>query len=175
MLQLLQLPNAEVSILLTDDKEIRNLNREYRNIDRPTDVLSFALREGEGARFAGDSLGDLVVSITTAKRQARTARRPLLDEMTMLLAHGLLHLLGWDHRTATEDRKMRAKTDELCVAAGTLPLMALGGVDAKGVSRPVRKPNPSSATQPASSMRKGMRKGAATRKRTKAGLSRKKK
>lgn len=139
MLRHLQMPNAEVSILLTDDDEIQILNRDYRSIDRPTDVLSFSLLEGEGARFAGDALGDLVVSIATAARQAREAKRPLIDELTMLLAHGLLHLLGWDHRTATEDRRMRAQTDLLCVAAGAPPLFALGGVDARGRSRPVRE------------------------------------
>ena len=139
MLRALQMPKAEVSILLTDDDEIQILNREYRSIDRPTDVLSFSLLEGEGARFAGDALGDLVVSITTAARQAREAKRPLIDELTMLLAHGLLHLLGWDHRTTTEDRRMRAETDALCVAAGAPPLFALGGVDARGRSRPTRE------------------------------------
>ena len=140
MLDSLQLPKAEISILLTDEKEIRNLNRDYRGIDRATDVLSFSLLEGEGARFAGDALGDLVVSIPTARRQAREAKRPLLDELTMLLAHGLLHLIGWDHQTRSDDRRMRLKTDALCVAAGAPPLFALGGVDAKGRSRPTRDP-----------------------------------
>jgi probable rRNA maturation factor len=139
MLAAIQRPKAEVSILLTDDEEIRNLNRDYRGIDAPTDVLSFSLAEGEGARFAGEALGDLVLSVETASRQARKARRPLLDEATMLLAHGLLHLVGWDHETAAEDRRMRKRTDELCVAAGAPPLFAQGGVDAAGRSRPARK------------------------------------
>ena len=138
MLAHLQLEKSEVSILLTDDREIRILNRDYRGIDRPTDVLSFSMREGEGARFAGDLLGDLVLSIPTAARQAREAKRPLLDEATMLLAHGLLHLLGWDHRSKAEDARMRKATDALCVAAGAPPLMALGGVDAAGRSRAIR-------------------------------------
>jgi probable rRNA maturation factor len=142
MLAALQMPKAEVSIVVTDDKEIRILNRDYRGIDRPTDVLSFSMREGEGARFAGDALGDLVISLPTAARQAREAKRPLLDETTMLLAHGLLHLLGWDHATPADDRKMRAETDRLCVAAGTPPLFSLGGVDASGRSRPIRRPPP---------------------------------
>ncbi len=139
MLAHLQMPKAEVSVLLTDDREIRNLNRDYRGTDQPTDVLSFSMLEGEGARFAGDLLGDIVLSMTTTARQAREARRSVLDEATMLLAHGLLHLLGWDHRTASEDRKMRAKTDELCVAAGGPPLFALGGVDSVGRSQPAKK------------------------------------
>ena len=139
MLEHLQLEKSEVSILLTDDREIRILNRDYRGFDRATDVLSFSMREGEGARFAGALLGDLVLSIPTAKRQAREAKRPLLDEATMLLAHGLLHLLGWDHRTKEEDARMRKATDALCVAAGSPPLMSLGGVDAAGRSRPIGK------------------------------------
>ncbi len=137
MLGHLQLEKSEVSILLTDDREIRILNRDYRGFDKPTDVLSFSMREGEGARFAGDLLGDLVLSIQTARRQAREAKRPLLDEATMLLAHGLLHLLGWDHRTKEEDARMRKATDALCVAAGGPPLMELGGVDAAGRSRAI--------------------------------------
>ena len=140
MLDALQCQKSIVSILFTNDDQIQKLNRDYRGIDRPTDVLSFSLLEGEGARHAQGMLGDLVISIPTAKRQARAAERPLLDEMTMLLAHGLLHLLGWDHRTATEDRRMRRKTDLLCVAAGSPPLFALGGVDARGRSKPTRKP-----------------------------------
>lgn len=142
MLAHLQMPKAEVSVLLTDDREIRILNRDYRNTDKPTDVLSFSMLEGEGARFAGDVLGDIVVSMTTTARQAREARRSVLDELTMLLAHGLLHLLGWDHRTPAEDRKMRAETDTLCRAAGAPPLFALGGVDAMGRSRPTKKASP---------------------------------
>lgn len=139
MLEALELPDAEVSVLLTDDPEIRTLNRDYRGVDKPTDVLSFAMREGEGARFAGDMLGDLVISMQTCARQAREAKRPLLDEATMLLAHGLLHLLGWDHETPAKDKRMRQETDRLCVAAGGVPLFALGGVDASGKSRPTKK------------------------------------
>lgn len=137
MLEALQLSKSEVSILVTDDREIRILNRDYRDTDKPTDVLSFSMREGEGARFAGEVLGDIVLSAQTAARQAKEARRPLLDEATMLLAHGLLHLLGWDHATPAEDAKMRRKTDELCVAAGGPPLFSLGGVDAEGRSRAI--------------------------------------
>ncbi len=150
MLAHLQMPKAEVSILLTDDKEIRILNRDYRQTDKPTDVLSFSMLEGEGARFAGDVLGDIVLSITTASRQAREAKRPLLDEATMLVAHGLLHLLGWDHATPAEDRKMRARTDDLCLAAGAPPLFSMGGVDAVGRSRPAKNKAPgASGVRPA--------------------------
>lgn len=156
MLDALELADAEVSVLLTDDREVRTLNRDYRGVDKPTDVLSFAMREGEGARFAGDMLGDLVISVQTCARQAREAKRPLLDEATMLLAHGLLHLLGWDHETPAKDKAMRQETDRLCVAAGGVPLFALGGVDASGKSRPTKK-----SASPRSAMRtKGSKKRA---------------
>jgi probable rRNA maturation factor len=75
------------------------------------------MREGEHAELAGDVLGDVIVSVPTAMRQASERGAAVIDEVTMLLAHGLLHLLGWDHDTAAKDRRMRAETDRLCAAA----------------------------------------------------------
>jgi probable rRNA maturation factor len=115
MLASLGLTGAELSVALVDDAAIHALNRDYRRKDKPTDVLAFAMEEGEpsprtnGARV----LGDVIVSIDTARRQAKSRRRPLLDELTMLLAHGLLHLLGYDHQTDEEEREMVARTREL--------------------------------------------------------------
>jgi probable rRNA maturation factor len=117
MIKLLQLEKLEVSFLLTDDERIHQLNKVYRHKDRPTDVLAFAMREGAHGELAGDVLGDVIVSIPTARRQASERGAALVDEVTMLLAHGLLHLLGWDHDTAAKDRRMRAETDRLCAAA----------------------------------------------------------
>jgi len=117
MIRLLQLDKAEVSIVLTNDEHIHQLNKIYRHKDRPTDVLAFAMHEGEFGALAGHVLGDVIVSVETARKQAHARRRPVLDEVTMLLAHGLLHLLGWDHRTDAEDRRMRAETSRLCAAA----------------------------------------------------------
>jgi probable rRNA maturation factor len=117
MLTALQMDDAELSILLTGDDQIRNLNRIYRKKNRPTDVLAFAQREGEYRQHAGSILGDVVVSIPTTRRQAEAAGRPLGAELTMLLAHGLLHLLGWDHDTPSKDRRMRRETKRLCAAA----------------------------------------------------------
>ncbi len=117
MIDLLQLDKAEVSFVLTDDEHIHQLNKIYRKKDRPTDVLAFAMHEGEFGALAGHLLGDVIVSVDTARKQARSRRRPILEEVTMLLAHGLLHLLGWDHRTDAEDRRMRAETSRLCAAA----------------------------------------------------------
>jgi probable rRNA maturation factor len=117
MIDELQLQNREISFVLTDDKRIHQLNKVYRDKDRPTDVLAFAMQEGELAELAGAVLGDVIVSVPTARKQADERGASVLDEVTMLLAHGLLHLLGWDHDTPAKDRRMRAETDRLCRAA----------------------------------------------------------
>ena len=119
MIKFLQLDKAEVSFVLTDDERIHQLNKIYRGKDRPTDVLAFAMHEGEFGALAGHLLGDVIVSVPTARKQARTQRVDVLEEVTMLLAHGLLHLLGWDHDTDAKDRRMRAETSRLCAAART--------------------------------------------------------
>ena len=114
MLRALGLEDNELSILLCDDDTIRELNRRYRKKDTPTDVLAFPLREGFG-REAG-LLGDVVISLPTAARQAREQDRPIIQEVTFLLAHGLLHLAGYDHATARQEQKMSAKTNDLIKA-----------------------------------------------------------
>jgi probable rRNA maturation factor len=118
MLDALRLSNAKLSLLLCDDQVIHALNREHRAKDRPTDVLAFAM--SEGAPVMGDSalLGDVVISLVTAARQARAASRSLHDEVMMLLAHGLLHLLGDDHQTDAQERRMTARTDMLRSVGG---------------------------------------------------------
>ena len=117
MLRALGLPAVELSVALVDDAAIQELNRTYRKKDKPTDVLSFAQKDDPSTLRDGDLLGDVILSIPTTARQAREQKRPLLDELTMLLAHGVLHLVGYDHRTDAEDRRMRARTDELTEAA----------------------------------------------------------
>jgi probable rRNA maturation factor len=122
MMTALKLGDAELSVLLTGDDQIQELNRVYRKKDRPTDVLAFAMSEGGGPRTpsprgAPRLLGDVIVSVPTARAQAKQARRAALEEVTMLLAHGLLHLLGWDHDTPAKDRAMRSRVDRLCEAA----------------------------------------------------------
>jgi probable rRNA maturation factor len=121
MLAALRLEDAEWSIVLTGDDQIQKLNRMYRKKDRPTDVLAFSQREGPLAERAGRLLGDVIVSVPTARRQAASARRDLASEVLMLLAHGLLHLLGWDHDTPSRDSRMRRETARLCRAARARP------------------------------------------------------
>lgn len=110
MLRALALADAEWSIVLTGDERVRELNRVYRHKDKPTDVLAFPQDDST-------LLGDVVVSVPTAARQAAAAGHALAAEVTMLLAHGLLHLRGWDHDTVAKDRRMRAETERLCKAA----------------------------------------------------------
>lgn len=98
----------EVVLRLTGDPAIRVLNRDYRGKDKPTDVLAFAQQEGPAA--AADVLGDLVISVDTARRQAR---RGLPAELLHLASHGLCHLLGYDHRTDAEEREMNARAAAL--------------------------------------------------------------
>lgn len=118
----LQLKKLEVSFVLTNDKRVHELNRIYRGKDRPTDVLAFAMQEGEFAALAEGVLGDVIVSVETARKQALSRSIAVLEEVTMLLAHGLLHLLGHDHDTDAKDRRMRAETERLCeVARGQAP------------------------------------------------------
>ena len=116
MLVELELGHAELSVLLTNDDEIHALNLQHREKDKPTDVLSFPLDEGGGADGAVSGtrvLGDVVISLDTAARQARGRKRELLPEVRFLLAHGLLHLLGYDHGDLAEKREMDSMTRRL--------------------------------------------------------------
>lgn len=116
MLAELGLESAELSVLLTDDAQIQQLNAVHRDKDRPTDVLAFELDESEPD--VDGLLGDVVISLDTASRQAKTRKRPLLAEVRFLLAHGLLHLCGYDHATRPEKREMDRLTRRLVRAAG---------------------------------------------------------
>lgn len=93
---------------LVGDAEIAALAGRWGRPPRATDVLSFPLAEGPGARFAGTALGDVVISLDTAKRQARRRGVPLERELRDLLVHGVLHVLGMDHARAADRARMRA-------------------------------------------------------------------
>ena len=99
--------DAEVSVTLTDDAHIHVLNRDYRSVDRPTDVLSFALTESEEPAILdapyGVVLGDLVISLERVAAQAEEYGHSVLRELSFLTVHGMLHLLGYDH-SEEEDR-----------------------------------------------------------------------
>ena len=122
---------CEVSVLLTDDADIKHLNRDYRGVDAPTDVLAFAMREGEDNHVSPNILGDLVISLETASRQLATgdpfsATRSGLEtekrettydsletEVALLAIHGALHLLGYDHQTQAEAAIMFEKQNAI--------------------------------------------------------------
>ena len=113
ILDLLNLPDAELSIVLCDDAFIHPINRDYRNKDKPTDVLSFSQREGEFAFHNDNILGDVIISIETAKRQALERKHNLERETNILLIHGILHLIGYDHIDDDEAEIMQNKEREL--------------------------------------------------------------
>jgi probable rRNA maturation factor len=111
---------AEACVVLADDALVQSLNRDYRGKDAPTDVLAFAMREGEGGHLHPEVLGDIVISVATARRQSRLERPmrigerdPLLAELLFLAAHGLCHLLGHDHRDDAEEAEMNARMQAL--------------------------------------------------------------
>ncbi|MBD3183978.1 rRNA maturation RNase YbeY [Candidatus Poribacteria bacterium] len=87
----------ELSILLTDDEEIQRLNRIYRDVDRPTDVLAFAMREGEDGQLNQNILGDVVISLPTTRHQAESYGHSFDMELSLLVSHGVLHLIGYEH------------------------------------------------------------------------------
>ncbi len=99
-------PDSEVSILFTDDKKMRELNKMYRSLDRTTDVLSFPQEEEE-------ILGDIVISVDAAFRQAKTYNLSFEEELFRLIIHGLLHLIGYDHKTKKQREEMRSKEQQL--------------------------------------------------------------
>jgi probable rRNA maturation factor len=107
---------AELSVVFVDDAAIRALNLEYRDTDAPTDVLSFA--QGDGDAFARPDgaamhLGDVIISVDTARRQSAEYDVPLQDEVAHLLVHGVLHLLGYDHEDPSDDAQMRSREDAI--------------------------------------------------------------
>ncbi len=113
-------PQAEVDVTIVDDAEIHALNSEYRGMDKPTDVLSFALDEecedsGEPTLIGGPEehlYGDIIISAETALRQAEEYGHGLEREVAYLAVHGMFHLLGYDHMTEADKAVMRAKEEE---------------------------------------------------------------
>jgi len=109
---------CEVSILLTDDSEIHELNATYRDVDSPTDVLAFAMREGADGDPDDEILGDVVISIDTAKRQAEEYNHSIEAELSLLVVHGILHLLGYDHAEKDEASEMQERQKEIIETLG---------------------------------------------------------
>ncbi|MGI6552080.1 MAG: rRNA maturation RNase YbeY [Bacillota bacterium] len=114
----------QVAVLLADDEKIRQLNRDYRGIDQATDVLSFAylenMSEEAKSRDPGgeEVLGDIVISLERAARQADEYGHSLAREVGFLIAHGMLHLVGYDHKLPEEEKIMRRKEEEILQCLG---------------------------------------------------------
>ena len=116
--------DADVSVIFVSDEEIRGLNRKYLARDRATNVISFSMREGEFFDVNPSLLGDIVISVDTALRDAEREGIPLEDEMTYLMIHGVLHLLGYDHERSGRDaaREMEGIQNDLFVRLKGYPL-----------------------------------------------------
>jgi probable rRNA maturation factor len=115
LLKLLDCANMEISITFVDDVTIQQMNKQYLDKDRPTNVLSFPLQEGEFSDINPEILGDIVISVDTANRDAAKGNLSFDEEILFLIIHGLLHLIGYNHEnTSTADvRKMKKKEKEL--------------------------------------------------------------
>src|SRR5699024_10360900 len=110
--------DSEVSVSFVTDDRIRQLNAEYRNINEPTDVLSFPLEESLKDRVESISpiplvLGDIIVSVQRASEQANTYNHTFKRELSFLVVHGLLHLLGYTHDTEEDEKEMFSKQDKI--------------------------------------------------------------
>jgi len=112
----LGLRDRELSVLLVDDDEIRELNRRYLGRDRPTNVIAFPM-EGPHPR----PLGDVVISTETAEREAEEGGISLEEEVALLLAHGILHLLGYDHERGPEEARRMEEEEERLVKVALSP------------------------------------------------------
>lgn len=107
--------DAEVSCVLVDDERIHEINREYRHIDRSTDVISFAMEDNDQFYVEGmpRTLGDIFISVDHAKKQAEEYGHSLRREMCFLFTHGILHLLGYDHMTDEQEKEMFGLQDQI--------------------------------------------------------------
>lgn len=118
-----QLPPVEVSVTIVDNETIHQMNQEYRQVDRPTDVLSFPLWEPDEEWIVSEEepevhLGDIVISLPKAEEQATEYGHSLGREIGFLATHGFLHLLGYDHETKEEETEMFTKQEEILKQIG---------------------------------------------------------
>ncbi len=112
--------DVEISVSLVDNDEIHRLNREYRNMDKPTDVLSFPLHEDLENMIPPICLGDIVISLEKALEQAKEYNHSYGREVAFLTVHSMFHLMGYDHDTEENTKQMRQKEEEVLQALGIL-------------------------------------------------------
>lgn len=117
LLEILECEGKEISLTLVDDEEIRTINRDYLGRDRPTNVISFSMLEGDFSDVAPHLMGDIVISVDRALTDALQGDIPLEDMLLYLMIHGTLHLLGYEHEGSQDERiRMLEKEDELFFA-----------------------------------------------------------
>jgi probable rRNA maturation factor len=112
LLRLVGKEDAELSVIFVDDKEITDINRRYLGRTEPTNVISFSMSEGEWGDVNPHLLGDIVISVDTAHRDALQGGLSFDDEITYLLIHGILHLLGYDHTKSNNDIKIMEQKEK---------------------------------------------------------------
>ena len=105
--EVLDIKNANMSVIFIDDNKMKELNKEYRGVDRTTDVLSFALEDNNNLKLPIRELGEVYVSIPKMIEQAESFNHSEKRELSFLVCHGLLHLLGYDHTKSEEDEKIQ--------------------------------------------------------------------
>jgi probable rRNA maturation factor len=110
----LDIRNAFITIIITDDAYIRNINRKFRGLNEPTDVISFSNRENPFPEIepSQEEIGDIYISIERAERQSHEYHENLLDEVKRLIIHGILHLIGYDHERSDEDEEIMFRKEE---------------------------------------------------------------
>jgi len=112
LLKLMDCANKEISITLVDDETIQRINKQYLSKDRPTNVISFSLQEGEYGDINPEILGDVVISVDTAQDDAEKGNLSFDEEILFLIIHGLLHLLGYNHENTSKANALRMKQKE---------------------------------------------------------------
>ena len=114
VLNALECPDAELSILIVDDPQIALFNKQYLNRNGPTNVIAFPMRTGSYANITPQLLGDVLISVETAFREGKRVGINMEERFTQLLVHGILHLLGYDHETSDQDaHEMDKKSHEI--------------------------------------------------------------
>jgi rRNA maturation RNase YbeY len=117
----LELTDSELSILFVNDTQMQGLNKEYRSKDKTTDVLAFSMRDGQYPHINPAILGDIVISLPTARRQAKEKGHGIYEEIAILLIHGMLHLVGYDHENGKkEETRMRRMEKKILLRIGYL-------------------------------------------------------
>lgn len=114
ILNALDCPDGELSILIVNDSQIEALNKQYLNRSGPTNIIAFPMQEGEFANISPQLLGDVVISVETAHQEGKNAGISIEERFIQLLIHGILHLFGYDHETTEQEAlKMEKKSEEL--------------------------------------------------------------